>query len=129
MINSVSSAAASQASPDALREAFGQFVGEAFYGQLLAAVRTTQGEPAYFHGGQAEKVFQGQLDQLLSQDLAASKAGSRWANALFEQQFAGAGEAQQGVEIGQAADRYRLQQSPVPAVDSFDGEQMLRVRA
>ena len=57
-----------------LREAFDQFVGETFYGQMLASMRKTQGKPAYFHGGRAEEIFQGQLDQVLSEQLAKANA-------------------------------------------------------
>ncbi|MBX7167075.1 MAG: rod-binding protein [Pirellulales bacterium] len=57
------------------RAAFDQFVGEAFYGQLLGAMRKTVGKAAYFNGGRAEEMFQGQLDQTLSQDLARNNAG------------------------------------------------------
>jgi hypothetical protein len=60
----------------ALREAFDSFVGEAFYGQMLSAMRKTLGKPAYFHGGQAEEIFQGQLDQVLSEKLTAAGAKS-----------------------------------------------------
>lgn len=59
--------------PDA-RKAFDSFVGETFYGQMLAAMRKTQKEPAYFHGGQAEETFRQQLDQTLSQKLAETSA-------------------------------------------------------
>jgi hypothetical protein len=59
-----------------LRTAFDSFVGEAFYGQMLSAMRKTLGKPAYFHGGQAEEIFQGQLDQVLSEKLSAAGAKS-----------------------------------------------------
>jgi Rod binding domain-containing protein len=60
----------------AVREAFDSFVGEAFYGQMLKAMRKTLGKPAYFHGGQAEEIFQGQFDQVLSEKLSAAGAKS-----------------------------------------------------
>jgi len=60
--------------PDQLREAFDQFVGEAFYGQLLASMRKGVGKPAYFHGGRAEEVFRGQLDQQLAKDMTEAGA-------------------------------------------------------
>ena len=66
-----------------LKETFRQFVGETVFGQLLSSLRSTQGEPAYFHGGRAEKVFQGQLDQELSKQLAA-KSADRFADPMFE---------------------------------------------
>lgn len=57
-----------------LREAFGDFVGQTFYGQMLSAMRKTVDKPAYFHGGRAEEIFQGQLDQTLSEHLADATA-------------------------------------------------------
>lgn len=66
-----------------LREAFDEFVGESFFGQMLAAMRKTTGKPAYFHGGRAEEVFQSQLDQMLSQEMAAASA-STFSGPMFE---------------------------------------------
>ncbi len=57
-----------------VREAFHDFVGQTFYGQLLSAMRKTVGKPAYFHGGRAEEVFQNQLDQVLSEKLSDATA-------------------------------------------------------
>lgn len=71
---------------DELRKQFTQFVGEAFYGQMLKAMRATVGKPAYFHGGRAEEVFQGQLDQQMSEHLTEASA-SKFAEPLFERQF------------------------------------------
>jgi Rod binding domain-containing protein len=72
--------------PDELRERFTQFVGEAFFGQMLKSMRATVGKPAYFHGGRAEEVFQGQLDQYLAEHLTAASA-ERFAEPMFERQF------------------------------------------
>jgi hypothetical protein len=69
-----------------LRERFTQFVGEAFFGQMIKAMRSTVGKPAYFHGGRAEEVFQGQLDQALAEHLTEASA-SRFAEPMFERQF------------------------------------------
>lgn len=71
---------------NALREQFTQFVGEAFFGQMLKSMRATVGKPAYFHGGRAEEVFQGQLDQQLSEHLTEASA-ARFAEPMFERQF------------------------------------------
>lgn len=57
-----------------LREAFDSFVGETFYSQMLSSMRKTQGKPAYFHGGRAEEIFQGQLDQVLSEQMSKASA-------------------------------------------------------
>lgn len=58
------------------RATFDQFVGEAFYGQMLSSMRKTVEKPAYFHGGRAEEMFQSQMDQYLAQDMARSNAGN-----------------------------------------------------
>jgi len=57
------------------RQAFDKFIGETFFGQMLHAMRKTQGKPAYFHGGRAEEIFRQQLDQVLGEKLAAATAG------------------------------------------------------
>jgi peptidoglycan hydrolase FlgJ len=64
----------SKVSQKELREAFDDFVGQTFYSQMLSAMRKTVDKPAYFHGGQAEEVFQAQLDQTLSERLADATA-------------------------------------------------------
>jgi hypothetical protein len=66
-----------------LRETFGQFVGEAFFGQLMKSMRASVGKPAYFHGGRGEEVFQGQLDQLLAEKISEASA-DRFAGPMFE---------------------------------------------
>ncbi len=58
----------------ALRKAFDEFVGETFYGQMLKAMRQTQGKVAYFDGGQAEEIFTQQLDQALTKKMTAVSA-------------------------------------------------------
>ena len=58
------------AKPEELKDAFGDFVGNTFYGQLIASMRKTVDKPAYFHGGRGEEVFQGQLDQMLAEKLS-----------------------------------------------------------
>ena len=69
-----------------LREKFTQFVGEAFFGQMIKAMRATVGKPAYFHGGRGEEVFQSQLDQKMAEHLTETSA-SRFAEPMFERQF------------------------------------------
>jgi peptidoglycan hydrolase FlgJ len=66
-----------------LREAFDQFVGQTFFGQMLASLRSAQKESAYFHGGQAERIFQGQLDQVLVEDMTKSSA-EQFSAPMFE---------------------------------------------
>lgn len=69
-----------------VKEKFTQFVGEAFYGQMFKAMRSTVGPAPYFNGGQAEKAFQGQLDQTMSQELTKTTA-STFADPMFARQF------------------------------------------
>jgi peptidoglycan hydrolase FlgJ len=79
-------AGAKSQSTEELRQRFTQFVGEAFFGQMIKAMRATTGKPAYFHGGRAEEVFQGQLDQKLAEHLTEASA-DRFAEPMFERQF------------------------------------------
>ena len=65
-----------------VREKFQEFVSGTFYKQMLKALRSTQGKPAYFHGGQAEEMFQGQMDQYVTDDLARNQ-GKTFADPLF----------------------------------------------
>ncbi|MGL4512120.1 MAG: rod-binding protein [Lacipirellulaceae bacterium] len=69
-----------------LRDTYGQFVGETFYGSMLKAMRESVGEPAFFHGGRAERLMQSQLDQQMASDLA-SGSGADLAQSLFAKQF------------------------------------------
>ncbi|MFT5325865.1 MAG: Rod binding domain-containing protein [Planctomycetaceae bacterium] len=69
-----------------LPEAFDQFVGDTFFRQMLKSLRSTTGKPAYFHGGQAEEIFQSQLDELLITDMVKATKDSFSAD-LFKQQF------------------------------------------
>ena len=69
-----------------LQTAFQDFVGKSFYGEMLKSMRSTVGEPAYFHGGNAEKIFQQQLDHQLADDMTKSNSGDL-ANAMFKRQF------------------------------------------
>tara|TARA_R110002072_G_scaffold302999_1_gene491021 strand:+ start:50095 stop:50487 length:393 start_codon:yes stop_codon:yes gene_type:complete len=69
-----------------LPEAFDQFVGDTFFRQMLKSLRSTTGKPAYFHGGQAEEIFQSQLDELLITDMVKATKDS-FSGDLFKQQF------------------------------------------
>lgn len=71
------------AQPEELKDAFGDFVGNTFYGQLIASMRKTVDKPAYFHGGRGEEVFQGQLDQMLAERLSDATQ-EQFAGPMFE---------------------------------------------
>jgi Rod binding domain-containing protein len=66
-----------------LRETFDAFVGEMFFTQMMKSMRQTVGEPAYFHGGQAEKMFTAQLDQVLSEQMSKASANG-FTGPMFE---------------------------------------------
>ena len=66
-----------------VREAFHDFVGQTFFMQLLAEMRKTVDKPAYLHGGQAEEIFQGQLDQVLAERLSDASA-EQFSGTMFE---------------------------------------------
>lgn len=70
-------------SPAEVKKAFTDFVGQTMFGQTLASMRKTVDKPAYFHGGRAEEVFQGQLDQVLAEKLTESTAET-FAGPMFE---------------------------------------------
>ncbi len=69
--------------PGDLREAFDNFVGQTFFQQMLSAMRKTVDKPAYFHGGRTEEVFQGQLDQVLSEHMTKASA-HEFTDPMFE---------------------------------------------
>jgi hypothetical protein len=61
---------------DLLRDTFNDFVGQTFFSELIKSYRKTQQPAAYFHGGRAEQIFQGQLDQVLSEVLSERTAST-----------------------------------------------------
>jgi hypothetical protein len=65
------------------REAFDRFVGGTFYRQMLSAMQKTVGKPAYFHGGQGEEMFRGQLNQILADKMAEATA-DQFTGPMFE---------------------------------------------
>src|SRR5262245_3746741 len=67
----------------AVREKFQDFVGGTFYKEMLKALRAAQKPSKYLNGGQAEKIFQSQMDQQIAEDLAHQYAG-HLADPLFE---------------------------------------------
>ena len=68
---------------EALRAAFQSFVGQTLFGQMLKAMRKTQNEPAYFHGGQTEEIFRQQLDQVLAEKLSDA-SGDKLSGPMFD---------------------------------------------
>ena len=66
-----------------LKAAFGDFVGQTFYGQMLKALRKSVDKAPYFDGGQTEEVFRNQLDQVLAEKLSEASADS-FSGPMFE---------------------------------------------
>lgn len=93
------------AGDEKLRETFQQFVGETFFGQMIKAMRSTVGKPAYFHGGRGEEVFRGQLDQALSEHMTEASA-DRFSEPMFRRQFPHL--AERAAENGRSASGPRL---------------------
>ena len=65
-------------------QAFQDFYAGTFYRLMLKALRESQGEMAYFDGGQAERVFQSQLDEQIIQNLS-DHHGRELAAPLYQQ--------------------------------------------
>jgi peptidoglycan hydrolase FlgJ len=66
-----------------LRNAFNEFVGQTFFGSMMASMRKSVGKSAYMHGGRGEEVFQKQLDEQLVQELTKSSA-AEFGDPMFE---------------------------------------------
>ena len=64
------------AKTDELKETFQDFVGQTLFAQMLKAMRSTQQPSKYFHGGRAEEIFQGQLDQILTEEISDASAST-----------------------------------------------------
>lgn len=69
---------------DRTKEAFQQFVAGTFFRTLLQSLRNTVREQKLMHGGKAEEIFRAQLDQTISDRLAASH-GAGVADDMYEQ--------------------------------------------
>src|SRR5580765_6522503 len=59
-----------------LREAFTDFVGQTFFGELVKQMRETVHKSEFFHGGMGEDIFQTQLDQIMVERMSKTSAKS-----------------------------------------------------
>lgn len=59
-----------------VKQAFQKFVAGSFYQQMFKSLRKMHGKPAYFHGGQAEEMFQSQMDMQVAENLAEKHGDS-----------------------------------------------------
>lgn len=75
-IASLTAPAAGSPTAADLKPTFQKAVAGMLFGQMMKAMRSTVGKPAYIHGGQAEEIFQSQLDQTLVEQLASDHGGA-----------------------------------------------------
>ncbi len=75
-----------QYSREETRSLYRQSIGGTFFRQMMKALRSSTGQAAYFNGGQAEKIFQSQFDELMIEKLSEASGGI-FSDAMFEQQF------------------------------------------
>jgi Rod binding domain-containing protein len=73
----------SPSSKEKLESTFQDFAAGTFYKEMLKSLRKMHGKPAYFYGGHAEEIFQGQMDQHVAEELAHSK-GSQFSAPLYK---------------------------------------------
>lgn len=66
-----------------VRAAFQEVVAGTFYKMMLDSLRSSQSELPYLGGGQTEKIFSAQFDQLISSNLSQSH-GDWFSNSLFD---------------------------------------------
>src|SRR5437660_1443983 len=57
-----------------LKQAFTDFVGQTFFGEMMKQMRATLDKPSFFHGGMGEDIFQSQLDQIMVERISDSSA-------------------------------------------------------
>jgi Rod binding protein. len=76
-------ASAAKAASPQFREAFTDFVGQTFFGELLKQMRASVDKPAFFHGGMGEDIFQSQLDQVLVERMTDA-SGSSFSGPMLE---------------------------------------------
>jgi len=57
------------------RELLHQFIGQTLFGQMLKSMRATQEKNPFFHGGQAEEIYQSLLDMEMTDQM--TKATSK----------------------------------------------------
>jgi Rod binding domain-containing protein len=86
MTSPVSPGSSQPQSREEFKKLYQQAIGGTFFRQMMKALRSSTGNAAYFNGGQAEKIFQGQLDELMIEKLSETSGGI-FSDIMFEQQF------------------------------------------
>jgi Rod binding domain-containing protein len=117
-----STAANPNSSPDSFQRTFQESVGGLIFGEMLKSMWSTVGEPAYIHGGQAEKMFRAELNRELSTQFA-SNHGGEMVRELFDR-FAAGVKARQNPPEGISGG---AQTSPlVGSVESLESTRLLQ---
>ena len=62
-------ASSADANDRQFRELLHQFIGQTLFGQMLKSMRSTQEKNPFFHGGQAEEIYQSLLDMELTDQM------------------------------------------------------------
>ena len=60
---------AAEANDKQFRQLLHQFIGQTLFGQMLKSMRATQEKNPYFHGGNAEEIYQSMLDMELTDQM------------------------------------------------------------
>ena len=86
MTSPVSPGSSQPHSREEVKRLYQQSIGGTFFRQMMKALRSSTGKAAYFNGGQPEKIFQSQLDELMIVKLSETSGGI-FSDAIFDQQF------------------------------------------
>jgi Rod binding domain-containing protein len=115
-------AANPNSSRETLQRTFQESVGGLIFGEMLKSMWSTVGEPAYIHGGQAEKMFRAELNRELSTQFASQNGGDM-VRELFDR-FAAGVKARQNPPEGMMAG---AQTSPLAeSVESLESARLLQ---
>jgi Rod binding domain-containing protein len=122
-LSALTSAAANpNSSRETLQRTFQESVGGLIFGEMLKSMWSTVGEPAYIHGGQAEKMFRAELNRELSTQFASQNGGDM-VRELFDR-FAAGVKARQNPPEGMMAG---AQTSPLAeSVESLESARLLQ---
>lgn len=128
MAESIPPIGTSPAAGPVLPKAFDQFVGDTFFRQMLKSLRSTTGKPAFLHGGQAEEIFQSQLDELLITDMVEAARDS-FSDDLFKQQFPDHTAQNQSPSTSSDSARHQITKVPIQNNNSKQSDNHIDVNA
>ena len=106
-LGTTTTATATSAADEKLRDASARLVGNVFYGTLLRQMRDSSLNGKYGHGGRGEEAFQAQLDQHFAEE--AGKAGQNSLTEAIFRQFRDQAQAVERFNIDQQTRMQELQ--------------------